>query len=154
MSNDNGNNAAKALADSLNGLLADSFALYFKTKNFHWHVAGPNFRDYHLLLDEHAAEIIGITDVIAERVRKIGYRTLTSIGSVAAKQSVSDNDSEDIDAKVMLEELRNDNMAFVKALKDTKELAEAAGDNATDGLIDDWTDQAEQRAWFLRETLK
>ncbi len=154
MSNKNGNNAAKALAESLNGLLADSFALYFKTKNFHWHVAGPNFRDYHLLLDEHAVEIIGITDVIAERVRKIGYRTLTSIGSVAAKQSVSDNDSEDVDARAMLEELHDDNVAFVKALKDTKELAEAAGDNATDGLIDDWTDQAEQRAWFLRETLK
>ncbi len=154
MSNENRNNATKALAESLNGLLADSYAIYFKTKNFHWHVAGPNFRDYHLLLDEHAAEILGITDDIAERVRKIGHRTLTSIGSVAAKQSIADSDDENLDARGMLQQLHDDNAAFVKALKETKELAEAACDNATDGLLDDWTDQAEQRAWFLRETLK
>ena len=147
-------NATKALADSLNGLLADSYAIYFKTKNFHWHMAGPHFRDYHLMMDEQAAQILGITDDIAERVRKIGYRTLTSIGAISAKQTVADNDEEGVDAKAMLKELQADSMAFVGKLKEAKELAEAAGDNASDGLIDDWTDQAEERAWFLREAIK
>lgn len=153
MTNDTGKNSTKALADALNGLLADSYAIYFKTKNFHWHVAGPHFRDYHLMLDDQAAEIIGITDAIAERVRKIGYRTLTSISSVSSKQSIADNDNENVDAKDMLKELMTDNMSFVEKLKEAKDLAEAAGDNATDGLIDDWTDQAEERAWFLCETV-
>ena len=147
-------NATKALADSLNGLLADSYALFIKTKNFHWHVDGPHFRDYHLMLDEHAQEIIGITDAMAERVRKIGHRSLTSIGSIAKKQSIGDNDESHVDAKAMLKELHDDNMTLVKGFKAAKELAEAAGDNATDGLLDDWTDQAEERAWFLRETIK
>ncbi len=153
MSNAN-ENATKALADSLNGLLADSYALFIKTKNFHWHVDGPHFRDYHLMLDEHAQEIIGITDAMAERVRKIGHRSLTSIGSISNKQSISDNDEAHVDAQAMLKELHDDNMTLVKGFKSAKELAEAAGDNATDGLLDDWTDQAEERAWFLRETIK
>ena len=148
------NNATKALADSLNGILADAYAIFLKTKNFHWHVDGPHFRDYHLMLDAQAQEIIGITDAVAERVRKIGHRTLTSIGAIAARQSVNDNDREGVAAKAMLKELHDDNMALVRKLKETKELAGAAGDNATDGLIDDWTDQAEERAWFLRETIK
>lgn len=148
-----GNNSTTALAAALNGMLADYFALYLKTKNFHWHVSGPHFREYHLLFDDHAAELIGTTDLIAERVRKLGQRTLTSIGDIAAKQSVKDNDAAKVDAGAMLKELLADNHALIKALKAAKELAGEAGDNATDGLLDDWTDQAEQRAWFLEQTI-
>lgn len=148
-----GNNSITALAAAFNGLLADYFALYLKTKNFHWHVSGPHFREYHLLFDDHAAELVGTTDLIAERVRKLGQRALTSIGAIAAKQSVKDNDSEGVPAAAMLKELLADNRALVASLKATKELAGEAGDNATDGLIDDWTDQAEQRAWFLAQTI-
>ncbi len=148
-----GDNSKKALAAALNGLLADYFALYLKTKNFHWHVSGPHFREYHLLFDDQATELIGTTDLIAERVRKIGQRTLTSIGSVGAAQSIQDNDAGSVAASDMLAELRNDNVTLTAALKAAKELAGEAGDNATDGLIDDWTDQAEQRAWFLTETM-
>ncbi|MFN3472756.1 MAG: Dps family protein [Blastomonas sp.] len=153
MGNKKGDNAGKALADAMNGLLADSFALYLKTKNFHWHVAGPHFREYHLLLDDHAAQILAITDAIAERVRKNGHRTLTSIGDIARRQSVADNDKSGVAAESMLKELRDDNLAFVAKLRAVKELAGDAGDNATDGLVDDWTDQAQERAWFLTETL-
>jgi starvation-inducible DNA-binding protein len=148
-----GNNSTTALAAALNGLLADYFALYLKTKNFHWHVSGPHFREYHLLFDEQAAELVGTTDLIAERVRKLGQRTLTSIGDIAAKQSVKDNDKDDLPAEAMLKELLADNKALVASLKSAKELADEAGDNATDGLIDDWTDQAEQRVWFLTQTI-
>jgi starvation-inducible DNA-binding protein len=153
MGNKKGDNAGKALADAMNGLLADSFALYLKTKNFHWHVAGPHFREYHLLLDDHAAQILAITDAIAERVRKNGHRTLTSIGDIARRQTVADNDKSGVAAESMLKELRDDNLAFVAKLRAVKELAGDAGDNATDGLVDDWTDQAQERAWFLTETL-
>jgi starvation-inducible DNA-binding protein len=146
-------NSKKALAATLNGLLADYFALYLKTKNFHWHVSGPHFREYHLLFDDHAAELIATTDLIAERVRKLGQRTLTSIGNITAHQSVKDNDNAAVDARDMLTELHDDNGALIKALKSAKVLADEARDNATDGLIDDWTDQAEQRAWFLQQTL-
>lgn len=148
-----GHNSTTALAAALNGLLADYFALYLKTKNFHWHVTGPHFREYHLLFDDHAAELIGTTDLVAERVRKLGQRTLTSIGDIAGKQSLQDNDSAKVDAEAMLKELLADNRALIKSLKATKDLAEEAGDNATDGLLDDWTDQAEQRAWFLEQTI-
>lgn len=148
-----GNNSTTALAAALNGLLADHFALYLKTKNFHWHVSGPHFREYHLLFDEHATELIATTDLIAERVRKLGQRTLTSIGDIAAKQSVKDNDESGVSAGTMLKELLSDNQALIKTLKSTKELAGEAGDNATDGMLDDWTDQAEQREWFLRQTI-
>jgi len=144
-------NAVAAVADALNGLLADSFALYLKTKNFHWHVSGPHFRDYHLMFDEQAAEILATTDLIAERVRKTGNTTLRSIGDVSRRQSVKDNDKDFVSPTDMLAELRADNLAFVEALRAAKELAGAANDNATDSLIDDWTDQAEQRAWFLFE---
>ncbi|MEO9467864.1 DNA starvation/stationary phase protection protein [Parasphingorhabdus sp.] len=147
-----GDNAKKAVAEALNGLLADTFALYLKTKNFHWHVSGPHFRDYHLMFDEHAAEILASTDLIAERVRKNGHRTLTSIGDIAGRQSIADNDAGKVSADDMLQELRNDNLKLVDLLRATKELAGEAGDNATDGMLDDWTDQAEQRAWFLLES--
>lgn len=148
-----GDNSKKALADALNGLLADYYALYLKTKNFHWHVTGPHFREYHLLFDEQATELIATTDLIAERVRKLGQDTLTSIGAIAAKQRINDHDSTSTDAPKMLKELHADNETLIKALKDAKDLADKAGDNATDGLLDDWTDQAEQRAWFLAATI-
>jgi len=146
-------NSKAALIDSLNGLLADTFALYVKTKNFHWHVKGPQFHDLHLLFDTQATEIFGLTDLIAERVRKLGGATLTSIGAIGAKTSIADQDKTSLDAMAMVKELFEDNSSYVAALKATKELAGDAGDNATDGIIDDWTDQAEQRAWFLREIL-
>ncbi len=148
-----GDNSKKALADALNGLLADYYALYLKTKNFHWHVTGPHFREYHLLFDEQATELIATTDLVAERVRKLGQDTLTSIGAIAGKQRIKDNDSATNDAAKMLKELHVDNETLVQALKDAKELAEEAGDNATDGMLDDWTDEAEQRAWFLAATI-
>ena len=148
-----GDNSKKALADALNGLLADYYALYLKTKNFHWHVTGPHFREYHLLFDEQATELIATTDLVAERVRKLGHDTLTSIGAIAAKQRINDHDSTSTDAPKMLKELHADNETLIKALKDAKDLADKAGDNATDGLLDDWTDQAEQRAWFLAATI-
>ena len=144
-------NAVKAVADALNGLLADSYALYLKTKNFHWHVSGPHFRDYHLMFDEQAAEILATTDLIAERVRKTGGTALRSIGDISRRQKIKDNDAEFVTPADMLTELRNDNLALVESLRAAKELAGVAGDNATDGIIDDWTDQAEQRAWFLFE---
>ncbi len=148
-----GNNSTTVLAAALNGLLADYYALYLKTKNFHWHVSGPHFREYHLLFDEQAAEILATTDLVAERVRKIGQRSLTSIGAISKAQSIQDNDAATVDASAMLKELLADNRHLVAALKSAKDLAGEAGDNATDGLIDDWTDQAEQRAWFLQETM-
>lgn len=144
-------NATRAVAEALNGLLADSYALFLKTKNFHWHVSGPHFRDYHLMFDEQAAAIMATTDLIAERVRKTGNTTLRSIGDIARRQSVKDNDADFVSPAAMLTELRADNLAFVESLRAAKEVANAAGDNATDSLIDDWTDAAELRAWFLFE---
>ncbi|GGD34192.1 Dps family protein [Croceicoccus pelagius] len=148
-----GDNATKALVDGLNGLLADHLALYLKTKNFHWHVKGRDFRDLHLLFDEQAQEIFGNVDIIAERVRKIKGMTLTSIGSVATKTKVADEDDTSLDAMTMVEKLRDDNATLVATLKELKDLASEAGDNATDGLIDDWTDQTEERVWFLSSIL-
>ena len=147
-----GNNSKTALADGLNGLLADCYALFIKTKNFHWHVSGPHFRDYHLLFDDHATEIFAITDLIAERVRKNGQASLTSIASIAANQSIADHDDLNIDANEMLKILADDNRKLVNKIREVKELATEAGDNATDGIADDWTDQAEQRIWFLTQS--
>ncbi len=147
-------NSAMNVADALNGILADSFALYFKTKNFHWHVSGPHFRDYHLMLDAQAAQILATTDVIAERVRKTGNTTLRSIGDIARRQSISDNDAEFVSAADMLKELRDDNLALVARLREAKDIVDAAKDNATSGILDEWTDQAEERAWFLFETAR
>lgn len=146
------NDATVRVAAALNQALADSYALYFKTKNFHWHVSGPHFRDYHLLFDEQAAEILATTDLIAERVRKTGNVTLRSIGDVSRRQTVKDNDAEFVSPADMLNELRDDNLALVHAYREVKRAAGEAGDNATEGLVDDWTDQAEQRAWFLFES--
>jgi starvation-inducible DNA-binding protein len=144
-----GDNTTKALAESLNRLLADHFALYLKTKNFHWHVTGPQFRDLHLLFDEQAAAIFALTDVIAERVRKNGAVTLTSIGAISRSSRIADQDAADLTAEAMIRELAQDNRTLVAALREAKALAGEAGDNASDGAIDDWTDQAEQRVWFL-----
>ena len=149
-----GDNSKKALVDGLNGLLADHLALYVKTKNFHWHVAGPHFRDLHLLFDEQAAQILANVDAIGERVRKNGELTLTSVGSIAQHTKVRDQDDATLAADRMLEELRDDNANLVKRLKEVKELAGEVGDNATDGLIDEWTDEAEERVWFLTQNLK
>ncbi|WP_022682404.1 Dps family protein [Sphingobium bisphenolivorans] len=144
-------NAAKSVADALNGVLADSFALYFKTKNFHWHVSGPHFRDYHLMFDEQATQILATTDAIAERVRKTGNTTLRSIGDIGRHQTIRDNDADYVGPADMLNELREDNLRLVEALRAAKSAATEAGDNATEGIIDDWTDEAEERAWFLFE---
>jgi starvation-inducible DNA-binding protein len=144
-------NSVRAIAEALNGILADSFVLYLKTKNFHWHVSGPHFRDYHLMLDEQAAQILATTDAIAERVRKIGDTTLRSIGDIARRQRIADNDAECVSARDMLAELREDNLKLVASLRQTKELVDEAGDNGTSGILDDWTDEAEERAWFLFE---
>jgi starvation-inducible DNA-binding protein len=144
-------NDTLSVAEALNSALADCFALYLKTKNFHWHMSGPHFRDYHLLLDDQSAEIIAITDDIAERVRKIGNATLRSIGDVARRQTISDNDAEFVDPQSMLAELHADNLRLIESFRTVKEAAEAAKDNATSGIVDEWTDQAEERAWFLFE---
>ena len=148
---DIGSNAAKSVADALNSILADSYALFIKTKNFHWHVSGPHFRDYHLMLDDQAAQILATTDLIAERVRKTGHTTLRSIGDIARRQSIKDNDADFVSAKDMLAELRDDNRKLVQALREAKEIVDEAKDNATSGILDDWTDEAEERAWFLFE---
>jgi len=144
-------NEVSSVADALNSALADCYALYFKTKNFHWHVSGPHFRDYHLLLDDQAAQIIGITDAIAERVRKTGNVTLRSIGDIARHQTISDNDAAFVAAGDMLAELRDNNLKLVESFRRVKDLADEAKDNATSGIVDEWTDQAEERAWFLFE---
>jgi starvation-inducible DNA-binding protein len=149
---DLGSNAVNSVADALNGILADSFALYLKTKNFHWHVSGPHFRDYHLMLDEQAAEILGTTDDIAERVRKTGNTTLRSIGDIARHQRIRDNDAPFVAATDMLKELRDDNLALVASLREAKDIVDDAKDNATSGILDEWTDLAERRAWFLFES--
>ncbi len=148
---DLGSNSAKTVASALNGILADSYAIYLKTKNFHWHVSGPHFRDYHLMLDEQATQILLTTDAIAERVRKTGNTTLRSIGDIARNQSIKDNNSEFVAATDMLAELRDDNLKLVERLREAKDIVDEAKDNATSGILDDWTDQAEERAWFLFE---
>jgi len=145
-------NTMTDVATALNQVLADSFALYIKTKNFHWHVSGPHFRDYHLLLDEQATQILASTDLIAERVRKIGGNTIRSIGHIARLSEIRDNDADHVPPKDMLGELRRDNLVLVDSLKRAKAIADAAGDNASSGLIDALTDEAEQRAWFLLES--
>ena len=147
-------NETKSVAQALNAALADSYALYLKTKNFHWHVSGPHFRDYHLMFDEQATQILGTTDAIAERVRKTGNTTLRSIGDIARHQTVKDNDADFVNASDMLKELREDNLKLVESFRAVKEAATQAGDNATEGIVDDWTDQAEERAWFLFEAAR
>ena len=151
--NDTATNSKAALIGELNGLLADHFALFIKTKNFHWHVKGPRFHDLHLLFDSHAIEIRDQIDLIAERVRKLDAETLTSLGTMAQHTQIKDQDSTTLAPEDMVAELLNDNQSVIQRLKGMKDLAEQAGDNATDGLLDDWTDMAEQRVWFLRSIL-
>jgi starvation-inducible DNA-binding protein len=144
-------NDVKSVADALNSALADCYALYFKTKNFHWHVSGPHFRDYHLLMDDQATQILSVTDAIAERVRKTGNVTLRSIGDISRRQTIKDNDKEFVPPAEMLAELREDNLKLVESFRVVKDAADDAKDNATSGIVDEWTDQAEERAWFLFE---
>jgi starvation-inducible DNA-binding protein len=144
-------NAVKDISGALNILLADMFALYLKTKNFHWHVSGPHFRDYHLLLDEQADQIFATTDAIAERVRKIGGKTLRSIGQVGRLQRVMDNDAEYVTPLDMLAELRDDNKELAANMRETHGLCDDGDDIATASLLEVWIDEAERRTWFLFE---
>jgi starvation-inducible DNA-binding protein len=148
---DLGSNATKHLSGALNVLLADMFALYMKTKNFHWHVSGSHFRDYHLLLDEQATQIYGTTDQIAERVRKLGGTTLHSIGEIARLQRVKDNEAEYVTPLDMLAELRDDNLQLVSHMRETHELCDEHRDVATASMLEIWIDEGERRAWFLYE---
>jgi starvation-inducible DNA-binding protein len=147
-------NAVKDLAGALNILLADMFSLYLKTKNFHWHMSGPHFRDYHLLLDEHGDQIFATTDDIAERVRKIGGTTLRSIGHISRLQRVLDNDADYVTPLDMLAELRDDNKQLVAHLRETHDLCDEHSDVATASLIENWIDEAERRVWFLFEATR
>jgi starvation-inducible DNA-binding protein len=144
----------KNLSSVLNALLADVFSLYLKTKNFHWHMSGSHFRDYHLLLDEHATQIFAISDDIAERVRKIGGTTIRSIGHIARLQRLHDNDQDFVEPKEMLLELHADNRALVESLRAAHEVTEKANDYATTSMIEVWIDEAERRAWFLFEATR
>jgi starvation-inducible DNA-binding protein len=143
--------AVVQISDALHKLLADVFTLYVKTKNFHWHMSGRHFRDYHLLLDEQATQIFAMTDEIAERARKIGGRTLRSISDISRHQSLKDNNEEFVTPGDMLVELRGDNQQLTRELRSTHELCEHHNDVATASLIENWIDETERRAWFLSE---
>jgi len=147
-------NAVQDISASLNVMLADFFALYLKTKNFHWHISGPHFRDYHLMLDEHGEQIFAATDPIAERVRKIGGTTLRSIGQIKQQQRVLDNDADYVTPQDMLAELRDDNLQLASRLRETHSVCDEHGDVATASLIEVWIDEAERRAWFLYEATR
>ena len=146
--------ATRDLAGAMNAVLADVFALYLKTKNFHWHMSGPHFRDYHLLLDEQAEQLFAMTDPIAERIRKIGGRTLRSIGHIARTQRVLDNDAEYVDPTDMLAELRDDSKTLVASLREVHDLCNEHRDIASASLIEVWIDETERRTWFLFETTR
>jgi starvation-inducible DNA-binding protein len=147
-------NAVRDLAGALNILLADMFVLYVKTKNFHWHVSGPHFRDYHLLLDDQGEQIFATTDAIAERVRKFGGTTLRSIGHISRLQRIQDNDADFVTPKDMLAELRDDNKQLVAHMRETHDLCDEHGDVATASLLEVWIDEAERRTWFLFEATR
>ena len=147
------NRGAAQIATALTTLLADSFALYVKVKNFHWHVSGPHFRDYHLLLDDQGAQIFAMTDPIAERVRKLGARTLTSIGAVSKQQRVLDNDADYVEPSDMLSELREDNASLTAAMREVHDLCDTHRDIASASLLEVWIDETERRAWFLFESM-
>jgi starvation-inducible DNA-binding protein len=151
---DLGENATKDLSGALTTLLADTYALYLKSKNFHWHMSGPHFRDYHLLLDEQADQIFAIADPIAERVRKLGGTTLRSIGHIARLQRVKDNDADYVTPLDMLAELREDNHDLARSMRQTHNLCDEHGDVATASLLEVWIDEAERRAWFLFEATR
>ena len=143
--------ATRDITAALNVILADVFALYVKTKNFHWHMSGPHFRDYHLLLDEQADQIFAMTDVVAERVRKVGGLTIHSIAEIARLQRILDNDAEFVSALDMLAELRDDNKTLLGGLRSAHDVCEEHGDVATTSLIEVWIDETERRLWFLFE---
>jgi len=143
--------AVEAVSAALNPVLADVFALYVKTKNFHWHVSGPHFRDYHLLLDEQAEQIFAATDELAERVRKIGGTTLRSIGHIASLQRIKDNDADFVAPNEMLRQLMNDNKGLAASMRDAHDIADKHRDVATTSLLENFIDQAERRTWFLYE---
>ena len=144
--------ATRDIGAALNAILADVFGLYFKTKNFHWHLSGPHFRDYHLLFDEQAGQLFEMTDPIAERVRKIGARTLRSVGHVSRQQRIADNDAEYVEPSDMLAELGEDNRALLGRLRQAHSVCEDYNDTATASLIEVWVDETERRSWFLFET--
>jgi starvation-inducible DNA-binding protein len=144
-------NAVPEIAEALNGLVADSYALYTKTKNFHWHVSGPHFRDYHLLFDEQATEIFASIDELAERVRKLGAKTVHSIGEIARLSTIKDNDQDFVSPGDMLNELMNDNKTVIRRMRAAHEIADKHGDIASASILENFVDQAEKRNWFLFE---
>jgi starvation-inducible DNA-binding protein len=146
--------ATRDVAAALRALLADVFALYLKTKNFHWHMSGSHFRDYHLMLDEQSDQIFAITDDIAERARKIGGATLRSTGQIAREQRILDNDADYVDPQDMLAELRSDNQQLTSEMRRVHELCDEYGDVATASLLENWIDEAERRVWFLYEAAR
>jgi len=151
---DLGENATKDISAALSGLLADTFALYLKTKNFHWHMSGRHFRDYHLLLDEQSDQIFAMTDLIAERARKIGGTTIRSIGHIARQQRILDNDAEYVDPEDMLAELRDDNKQLTSIMRQVHGVCDEHGDVATASLLENWIDESERRTWFLFEATR
>ena len=144
-------NVVKELSGALTALLADCFALYLKTKNFHWHMSGPHFRDYHLMLDEQADQIFALTDPIAERIRKVGGSTLKSIGHISRTQRILDNDADYVEPLDMLAELREDNKILASRLREAHNICNEHRDIATASLIEIWIDETERRTWFLFE---
>ena len=146
--------ATVQIGEELRHLLADTFALYLKTKNFHWHMSGPHFRDYHLLLDEQADQVFAITDDIAERARKIGETTLHSISEISKFQRLNDNSAPFVEPKLMLAELHHDNLQLVEYMRNTHEITSNHNDVATTSLLENWIDEAERRAWFLFEATR
>jgi starvation-inducible DNA-binding protein len=148
---DLGAKASQDIAGGMNAILADVWALYLKTKNFHWHMSGPHFRDYHLLLDEQADQLYAMSDPIAERIRKVGGNTLRSIGHIARLQRIKDNDADYVDPLDMLAELREDNQQLAARLREVHDVVDDARDIATASLIENWIDETERRTWFLFE---
>jgi len=146
--------AVEEISSNLRRLLADVFALYVKTKNFHWHISGRHFRDYHLLLDEQATQIFAITDTIAERARKIGGTTIRSISDIARSQRLKDNNKEAVSPQEMIGELREDNLALTRSLRSAHEICDRHNDVATASLIENWIDESERRTWFLAEVMQ
>jgi starvation-inducible DNA-binding protein len=149
-----GSNASKDIAAALTALLADVFALYIKTKNFHWHMSGPHFRDYHLLLDEQSEQIFAMTDDMAERARKVGGTTLRSIGQIAKLKHIEDNDADFVTPEDMLAELKEDNLMLTQRMRETHDVCDEHGDVATASLLENWIDEAERRTWFLFEATR
>jgi starvation-inducible DNA-binding protein len=151
---DLGADATRDISAALRALLADVFALYLKTKNFHWHMSGPHFRDYHLLLDEQSDQIFAMTDEVAERARKIGGTTLRSTGQIAREQRILDNDADYVDPQDMLAELGSDNQQLTREMRQVHNLCDEYGDVATASLIENWIDESERRVWFLYESAR